>query len=112
MSGVKVEYLLKAQESQIRTQITQNDERILTHSRTLSGKFLKLRDVLKERHEILSKQLKEMKVLLQTQIEDIQMLLDSEVKKFHENSTELHKKLDVVADTITRLIEDIISFNK
>lgn len=40
------------------------------------------------------------------------MLLDYEVKKFDENFATLHKKVDVIAEATTRLIEDISSFNK
>lgn len=39
-------------------------------------------------------------------------MIDTEVKKFDENSSLLHKKIDVVADATTRLIEDITTFNK
>ncbi|CAH1435811.1 unnamed protein product [Lactuca virosa] len=116
VSGVEVEYLLKAQESRLRTLIDdvhkRNDERVLNHSQTLNGEIFKLRDVLKERHEILAKQLEETKVFLQTQIKYIRTLLESEVKKFDESSTMIYKKLDVVAESTTRLIEDITSFNK
>ncbi|CAH1450356.1 unnamed protein product [Lactuca virosa] len=69
-------------------------------------------DVSKEHHELISKQLEETKVFLQTQITDIRMLLNSKVKKFDENSTTLHKKVDVEAEASTRLIKDISSLNK
>lgn len=51
-------------------------------------------------------------VFLETRLKDIRMMLDTEVKKFDENSYLLHKKLDVAADSTTRLIEYITAFNK
>lgn len=53
-----------------------------------------------------------MKVFLQTQIKYIKTLLESEVKKFDASSTMFYKKLDVVVEATTRLVEDITSFNK
>lgn len=69
-----------------------NDERIFNHSQTISGEVSKMCDVSKEHHEIFFKQLEEMKVCLQTQIYD--------------------KKINVIAEALTCLIEDIYSFNK
>ena len=40
------------------------------------------------------------------------MMLNYEVKKFGESTASLHKKLDVVDEATTRLIEDIYSFKK
>lgn len=56
MSGIEVEYLLKAQESHLKTMIEnvdkQNDERMVNYSRTIDYQISKLRNAAKERHAI------------------------------------------------------------
>ncbi|CAI9267253.1 unnamed protein product [Lactuca saligna] len=115
VSGVKVEYILKSQESRLKTLIEDvdkhNDDRAVTQSRTFNNEISNLRDVSQECHERFEKQFVETKVFLKNQLKEIRILMATEVQKFDDNDPLLHKKVDVVANATTRLIKNITTFN-
>ncbi|CAI9292928.1 unnamed protein product [Lactuca saligna] len=53
-----------------------------------------------------------METSLELQVNELRTLMDKNVKKLDDNYNLLHKKVDVVANATTRLIEDITAFNK
>lgn len=84
VSGVKVEYLLKSQESRLKT-FNENvekryEDRMDTQSRNFDHELLKLRDVAKEHLEIFKKQVFDTKASHEHQVNKLRTLMDKEVK--------------------------------
>lgn len=69
VSVVKVEYLLKAQESRLKTFIDEADnrtyDRLETQAHTFNNDISMLRNISKERHKLFEKKPVEMKVFLE-----------------------------------------------
>lgn len=116
MSGVEIDSLLKAQESQLQSIIDgvnkQNDERIPIHYRNLTDEVSKICDVSKERHELFAKQLMETKVVCRLKFLIFESCWNLKFNFFYESPSMLYNKIDVVAEASTLLIEDITSLKK
>lgn len=109
VTRVEVDYLLKAQESRLRTlngEVDKNhEERLVTHSSSFNHEITKLRDVAKARHEIIMENMTETKESLLLKVTKFQTSMSKEVKKLEDNYNFLHEKVDVVAGATTRLVE-------
>lgn len=111
ISGVDVEYLLKAQESCTRTIIEnvdkRNDDSLATYFRTFDFEISKLRDVTKERHELFEKIVSDSKSYVELKIKDLSDLFSKEVQMLDNLCVSLNKKVDVLANATTQLVEEI-----
>ncbi|CAI9303657.1 unnamed protein product [Lactuca saligna] len=72
----------------------------------------KLHKVAREHHELFVKQVSEMKVALKLQVNELRTLMAKEVKKLDNNYNLMHKKVDLITNATTLLIEYTTSFNK
>ncbi|CAI9285895.1 unnamed protein product [Lactuca saligna] len=85
MSGVEVEYLLKSQESHLRSMVEniekQQVERLKIHDDKFEYEVKKLCDVAKERHEILVEQVKAIKESLDLKMTNLKAEIAKEVEK-------------------------------
>ncbi|CAI9260127.1 unnamed protein product [Lactuca saligna] len=70
-----------------------------------------LHEAAKERYELFVKQVSESKSSLKLQVNEIRTLMAKELKNLDDNYNLLHKKVHVVANVTTHLIEDITAFN-
>lgn len=81
VSGVEVEYLLKSQESHMKTFIENIDkryeERMTNQSKSFDHEIYKLHDVAKERHQLFEKHESETKASLELQVTELRTLLRS-----------------------------------
>lgn len=115
MSGVEVEYMLKYQESRLKSCMEnldkKHEERMAAQSRNFEYVITKLHDVSKEHLSIFEQNVSELKAYLELLITELEILLVEKVKKLKANYTSLDKKVEIVANATTRIMEDIVVFD-
>ncbi|CAI9302880.1 unnamed protein product [Lactuca saligna] len=73
--------------------------------------ILKLRDVSKEGHDLFVQQLTKMKEYVDLKMAEIKLEMATEVEKMEKKYTLLHRKVDVIATAITKLVEFNIDYS-
>ncbi|CAH1441056.1 unnamed protein product [Lactuca virosa] len=74
------------------------------HSKSFDYEIQKLRGVAKERHDIFFEQVKKVKESVDLKVVNLKSEMSKEVQKMEQNYTFLHRKVDVITTTITKLV--------
>lgn len=105
VTGAKMDYLLKAQESCVLNLIKGIDkkqaERLDFHFKSFNYEIQKLHDDDKVQHTLFMEKVNETKESLFVKVVEIKSLITEEFKKMDENYKELHGKVDVFLGVIT-----------
>lgn len=64
----------------------------------------KIRDVAKERHVLFIEEVKSVDESIKLKMEDLKFKMSKEVEKIELNCSILHRKVDVLAETIKKLV--------
>lgn len=88
-----------------------HEERMAAQSRNFEYVITKLHDVSKEHLSIFEQNVSELKAYLELLITELEILLVEKVKKLKANYTSLDKKVEIVANATTRIMEDIVVFD-
>lgn len=89
----------------------QHDDRLKHHARNFEYKVTKLHDVAKERYVIFVEQVKKVEESVNLKVVELKLEMTKEVEKIEKNYSNLHGKVDVIANAITMLVEYHNSFS-
>ena len=75
------------------------------HYKCIGYEIQKLHDVAKERHDLFVEQVTKIKEFVDLKMVEFKSEMAKEVEKMEKNYTQLHSKVDVVANAIKKLVE-------
>ncbi|CAI9298233.1 unnamed protein product [Lactuca saligna] len=106
--GFEMEYMLKSRDNRLRILLEniekQQVERPEVHANRFDYEIQKLSDVAKEYHELFFEKVNTTKDSIDLKMAELKSEMAKEIKKIEKSCFVLHRKVDVVADAIAKLV--------
>ncbi|CAH1412520.1 unnamed protein product [Lactuca virosa] len=103
--STKVERIVQDNEPNDDDIMKQQVKRLEVHAKSFEYEILKLREIAKEHHELFIEHMKTMKESVYLKMAELKLEIAKEVENIEKSYFVLHRKVDVVADAIEKLIE-------
>lgn len=115
VTGIEVDVILKAQESRLKSIMDHMDKNnelwVIFQFEMFNSEVKDLRTVSKERHLLFVQAIKKVQEDVNLKIEELRQEMMKEIAKADQNYYNLHTKVDIITDAVTKLVEYHTSLN-